>query len=182
VSSALSFDAIHELRQTVSATLKEGSVAADGGFEETVYLVRVNDGWMRVERLVRRGPIGGITATVRVEDDPSGVTSARRHDLKPRVYWKRETQVDAPMGTRFRKQIWTPNRERARSNPLLLRVPYDKHETEFELRADGLVSSKSLAEQAQREGREATRSEPSMTAEELSRNAAAVVAVLGNLR
>jgi hypothetical protein len=184
VSSIAPFvdQSLPSLGRTATVFLIEGALASDGGFEETIWQIRVNDGWMQLDRLVRRGTIGGITAAFCLEDDPSGMASARHYDLKPRVYWKRETEVQAPVGTRFRKQRWVPNRERARQSVLLLGVPYDRYEAEFELRAHGLVSSKILAEKAQREADRATPAEKPMTAEELHRNAAELLASLCNRR
>ena len=158
---------------TVTVTLVEGAEAGDGGFVETIWSAWVNDYWMKLGRLLyRRSGLGGVTATVEGEDDPNDLVRGRQHKLRPRAYWKRVVVVEAPIGTRFLQQRWVPNRERARENPLLPRVPYDKYAAEFRLMAAGhLVSVRAIeARERARRARESLEEKP-MSAKELSERA-----------
>jgi hypothetical protein len=106
-----------------------------GGFEETRWRPRVNDGWMRLDLLLRRGPdgVGDVVAERLLEDDPNEVAAHGWSDLAPGMWFRRETYVTAPIGTRFWRRLWVPNRELAREKPLRPGVPYTKYDRIYEL-------------------------------------------------
>lgn len=167
--------------RTVGVSVVEKSAACEdgGGFEKVVWRVRVNDGWFRLDQLLRRRTVGWVSVELCDEDDPYGEASQGWSDLPSRVWWKREAYVVAPVGTRFWRREWRPNRERARTNPWLVSVPYDKYDKEYELRGEGwLVPLDVLAEERRHKtARESSRAEP-LTSEEVVRNVGAILAML----
>ncbi len=86
-----------------------------GGFETERWYIRVNDGWMTTTQLARRGTVGGVTAELLDEDDPSGVTRQRWKSHPPQVYFWRRTNITAPVGTRFRRCVWRPAIDRGKT-------------------------------------------------------------------
>jgi hypothetical protein len=146
-----------------------------GGFETERWSVRVNDGWLLVSSLVRRGNVGGIRVEILDQDDPAGIAEgAHWTDRAPQVWFKRSTRVLAPKGTRFWRRTWRPliDPSRRLEYPLPQRV-FDDY---FELRGEErLVSERVLAQRAA-EHKEARPSSKPLTRDETRRYASALLA------
>jgi len=162
---------------TVSVCLTEESTAYEGGggFARVQWRVHVNDGWLRLGYLVHRRRVGPVSAELTEEDDPHSDASNSWQDRPPQVWWRREILVTAPLGTQFARSTWVPDRERARQNPTMFSVPYNSHETRYELRERGLVPEDVLARK--RQARIAPPEKPASPAEIRDR----VAAVLASL-
>jgi hypothetical protein len=129
-----------------------------------------------LSQLVRRRRIGEIAAEIEDEEDPHGVASgAHWVDRPPQVWYRRETYVVAPIGTRFRKQVWTPVRDPKKG------VWFDRADTELELRGEGkLVSLHVLAERAARKAQRAAQPERPASKEEALQHLGAILSELGS--
>jgi hypothetical protein len=157
--------------------LTEDSVVCEtgGGFTRTEWSVGVNDGWVTLAQLVRRGRIGDISTEIEAEDDPHGVASGSRWVDRPaQVWYRRRTYVVAPIGTRFRKRVETPVRDPAYG------VRFSRLESDFELYREGrLVSLEILAERAARRARHAARPEAPLPKGEMLQHLGALLSELG---
>jgi len=124
------------------------------GFTKTEWSVAINDGWLTITQLVARRRIGEIAIEVEDIDDPHGVSSGTHWADRPaQVWYRRRTYVVAPIGTRFRKRVWTPVRDKHG-------VRYSKSESDFELRGEErLVSLHIIAERAARKAQLAAQPE-----------------------
>jgi hypothetical protein len=148
-----------------------------GGFEVERWLVQVNNGWMRVSALAWRRSVGNISAEVLDEDDPGKVGGARWSDRAPQQWFHRRTHVRAPIGTRFCRRTWRPVRDPNR----LLEYPLPQQviDDHFELRRSGLVPVRALEQRAaEREARQGSEAQPTLTKEENEAFAAELVARL----
>lgn len=169
-----------------SRVLVEGSKVCDdgGGFETELWDVRVNSGWMPAAQLAKRGTVGGVTAELLDEDDPSGVTRQRWGGQPPQVYYQRRTNITAPIGTRFRRHIWRPVVDRNKTVGDYLRAgdvfpTRRKFVAEFELCGDGwLASARELSARRTRASQETPRPEKPPSKEETRQHAANVLAML----
>jgi hypothetical protein len=146
-----------------------------GGFETERWSVRINDGWLALPALVRRGSVGGVRVEVLDEDDPDGVARAAKWgDRAPQVWFKRSTRIVAPIGTGLWQRIWRPliDPKRILEYPLPQRA-FDEH---FELRGeDRIVAVQVLA---QRRAERAAARQP-LTKEETRSYASALLSSLG---
>ncbi len=137
-----------------------------GGFETERWYIRVNDGWMTTTQLVRRGTVGGVTAELLDEDDPSGVTRQRWKSHPPQVYFWRRTNITAPVGTRLRRCVWRPAIDRGKTvrDYLLAGDVFPslrRFDTDFELCGeDRLVSLHDLEARRRRPRAAPERSDP----------------------
>lgn len=158
-------------------SLTEDSVVCEtgGGFTKTEWSVAVNDGWLSIADLIKRGRVGGITIEVEDEDDPHGVASGSQWVDRPaQVWYRRRTYVTAPVGTRFRQRVSTPVRDPA------VGVRYSRSERDFELRGEGrIVAVDILEERAQRKARRAAQPEAPPTKADTLKHAGALLAKLG---
>lgn len=157
----------------VGVSLTEDSVVCEtgGGFTKTEWSVAVNDGWLSIAQLVKRGRVGEITIEVEDEDDPHGVASGSQWVDRPaQVWYRRRTYVMAPVGTRFRQRVFTPVRDAA------VGVRFSRSERDFELRAEGrLISLEILEERAQRKARRASQAEAPPTKADTLKHAGALL-------
>jgi hypothetical protein len=147
-----------------------------GGFTKTEWSVAVNDGWLTVAQLVRRGRVGDVGTELQDEDDPHGAAGGGHWVNRPaQVWYRRRTYVLAPIGTRFRKRVWTPVRDPARDSA------FSRSDSEFELRGEGrLVSLQILADRAARRARGGGRPEAPLAKGETLRHLDALLARLGS--
>jgi hypothetical protein len=159
----------------VSVTVRDSSVVEEQspGFTRTEWSVRANDGWMSIAALARRGRAGDISVKVGYEEDPHGEASAGHWVDRPAGCWYlRDTIVTAPVGTHFRKRVWTPVRNS-------FGLGYPMTEQELVLRPNGsLIRTDVLAERAARRAREKTEPLP-LSADEIRRRANSFLAQLG---
>jgi len=155
-----------------------------GGFETELWDVRVNNGWMPAAQLAKRGTVGGVTAELLDEDDPSGVTRQRWGGQPPQVYYQRRTNITAPIGTRFRRQIWRPVVDRNKTVGDYLRAgdvfpTRRKFVAEFELCGDGwLASARELEAKRKRAQQGAPGPQKPPSKEETRQHAATLLAML----
>ena len=132
-----------------------------GGYDETRWWVRVNDGWKRLWRLNDLGAFADITVSLLDEEDPHGAARQYWGDRPAQVYWKSTFQVLAPTGTRFQKRYWTPDFEGARKR--IFGMPYIKYEHVYVLVGDEcLITEEALERKAK--AREAKAKEPRLSA------------------
>jgi hypothetical protein len=133
----------------IGCFLTEESVVCPtgGGFENTEWSIRINDGWFTLPHLAQRRRVGQVAAEIEDEDDPHrAVSSVHWDDRPPQVWYRRTTYVTAPVGTHFRKRIWTP--ERGGPKGIWFRL----FEDEFELRGENrLISVRVLNERRARQ-------------------------------
>jgi hypothetical protein len=156
---------------------------AGGGFEEERYKVEVNDGWMWLYDLLKRGTVGNVTAsltdgdTEADVDDPHGAAGQVWGNRPAQCYWRRWIHVTAPAGTRFQKVHSVPNREQAAVEWTVMSVPHDVYETDLQLRGGRLVREDWLKEREERKARAAAqRDERPMPPAELAQEALAFLA------
>jgi len=167
-------------RPIVSVVLVEqSSVCEDGGgFERVVWRVRVNDGWLRLDQLVQKKSVGDFSAKLGAVDDPHDVSTSESWSSAPsRVWWRRETLVKAPVGTRFWRRLWQPDPERARER-LVLTMPFAMTDLYLVLCANGELSREDVV--AKRRITAATR-EPALSAEESRARADALLRSLDKI-
>lgn len=159
----------------VGVSLKEDSVVCEtgGGFTSTEWRVAVNDGWMKLSQLVKRGTIDAISTELEDEDDPYGAAGSHWVDRPAQVWYRRSTYVVAPIGTRFRKLVLTPER-----NPDGVR--FSRSESEFVLYGESrLVSPSFLAEKAERKARQAAHPREPLSKSETIHHLGALLSQLG---
>ncbi len=167
-------------RPIVSVVLTESSSACEdgGGFERIVWRVRINDGWLRLDQLVHRKSIAGFSATLGAVDDPHGVSTAESwSSTTPSVWWRRETLVKAPVGTRFWRRLWRPDPERARER-MVLAMPYSMTDMYLVLCANGELARDDIV--AKRRLKAASR-EPVLSAAESHAQADALLRSLDKI-
>lgn len=168
-----------------SRVVVEGSKLCEdgGGFETERWDVRVNNGWMPLTQLVKAGTVGGVTAELVDEEDPHGVTRQRWGGQPPQVYYRRRTNVTAPIGTHLRRHVWRPIIDRSKTvrDYLLagdLFPTWRRFVAEFELCGDGrVVSVRDLAAKRSRREDSPGPKEP-LSKDENRQNAANIVAML----
>lgn len=135
----------------VGVSLIEDSVVCEtgGGFTSTQWQVAVNDGWMKLSQIVKRGTIDAISTELEDEDDPHRAVGKIWVDRPAQVYYRRRTYISAPIGTRLRKLIFTPVRGTDG-------VRFSRSESELVLAGDyRLMSRARFDEKAQRKARQA---------------------------
>ena len=172
----VSLDKAHAPRVGVSLTEDSVICETGGGFTRTEWSVQVNDGWLSVFHVVGRRRIGEIASEVEDEEDPYGVASGGQwFDRPPQVWYRRVTYIVAPVGTRFRRRVWTPVRDPRKG------VWFSSSEDEFELRGDGrLVRPHVLAERAARKDRQVAQPDKPLPKSEALQHLGALLSQLGD--
>lgn len=159
----------------VGISLREDSVVCEtgGGFTKTEWQVSVNDGWMKLSQLLKRGTVDTISTELEDEDDPHGAAGSHWLDRPPQVYYRRSTRVVAPIGTRFRKLVSTPVR-----TPDGIR--FSRTESEVELYGEERYASPGfLAERADHKARQAAQARERMPKSDTLHHLRALVSQLG---
>lgn len=167
---------------TITLVERSSVYEEGGGFTSEQWLVQVNDGWISLRELLKRGSVGGVTAELVEKDDPTEESFQSSDGPPPQVYYLYRVNLAAPAGTLLRRRVWRPavNRNLRVIDYLLkgdLFPRQQRTDRDFELLKDGrLMSAREAQERRQRPND--TKQLPAPRREEVVRGAAGLLAAL----